>query len=128
MSDETQIADALLPLTEASSLLPRRSGREVSLATIRRWAAKGQGGARLQVQRVGGRYYTRPSWVEAFIAQCNPPAAELDPGVFRSTVRPIDTRKAAKARQLLAAGGRLGAKEKAQVFDVRSISKASRAV
>lgn len=124
--------DPLISLVDAQRLLPRRGDRPAALATIRRWMArgvrvKGGGAVKLQHRRIGGLYYTKPSWIEAFVQVQNPPALEA-PGATPLEIHSTDSRKAARIKSILASRGLLGAEQKRAVLGVQSKSRKTRPV
>jgi hypothetical protein len=65
---DTTADDELFPLTEApaSPFVPRRRGRKIHIATVRRWATKGLTGVQLRTIRIGGGVYTSGSMLREF--------------------------------------------------------------
>lgn len=114
MSNERVDLDARISLAASARYFPERNGRKVHIKTIRRWVLKGvRGGRKLQVELVGGRYYTRPSWCEAFIAAGNPVSeGEREPLI----VPRMDARKEAEIKRDLAVRGYYGAKKKREAL------------
>lgn len=100
MSDEQE---PLISLKEAGRLLG------MDLNAVRRLTTKTRG-VRLESVKVSPRRRaTRVSWVQAYLAQLNPPAAELPR---------VDSRKAAQIDRRLAAKGYFGATKKREVLGV----------
>ncbi len=66
VAEKDAIADAV-PLLEASAWLPR----QVSGATLHRWATTGCKGVVLQTRRIGGRLFVRRAWMDEFIEALN---------------------------------------------------------
>lgn len=58
--------DTYITLSTATSLFPRRSGRKISTATLRRRIAKGVSGVRLRAIRDGKQWFTTAEWVRRF--------------------------------------------------------------
>jgi len=65
--------ETLVSLGDVPSLLPSRRGRRVHRATVYRWAAKGVGGVRLDVLRIGGSLFTSEQAVARFLEAQNAP-------------------------------------------------------
>jgi hypothetical protein len=62
----------LVSLSQASRLIPNRP----TASTVHRWVIKGiHGGHKLRSVRIGGRIYTKPEWIEEFLAVQNPTEA-----------------------------------------------------
>lgn len=61
-------AERLITLREARELFPKRSGKYPTLVSLYRWIHDPRRAVRLQVQYVGGRYWTTAEWVGEFIA------------------------------------------------------------
>jgi hypothetical protein len=57
--------DYLIPLRKALSLIPR----QIDYSTLWHWT-KGVKGVKLQSVMIGGRLFTKPSWVEEYLAAC----------------------------------------------------------
>lgn len=55
-----------ITLGTATSLFPRRRGRKISTATLRRRIAKGVSGVRLRAIRDGKQWFTTAEWVRRF--------------------------------------------------------------
>ena len=64
--------ERLLALRELPSILPRRRGRRISLATVYRWVGRGvrrgPERVRLRAQRIGGIYFIDPDDLAQFLA------------------------------------------------------------
>ena len=58
--------EAVLTFTEAAKALPPLDGRRVHSSTLWRWARRGIRDVRLEVQRLGGRFYTSKEALERF--------------------------------------------------------------
>tara|TARA_Y100000593_G_scaffold58844_1_gene109220 strand:+ start:41 stop:442 length:402 start_codon:yes stop_codon:yes gene_type:complete len=58
--------DTYITLAHATSLFPRRRGRKISTATLRRRIAKGVSGVRLRAIRDGKQWFTTAEWVRRF--------------------------------------------------------------
>jgi hypothetical protein len=65
--------DELLTLAAAASLLPTRP----HVSTLWRWCRRGVKGVRLQTVIVGGRRYTKASFLSDFVAQLTDPRADM---------------------------------------------------
>ena len=56
-----------ITLSQASRLFPRRRGKTVSTATLRRRIARGVSGVRLRAIRDGRHWYTTQAWVTEYL-------------------------------------------------------------
>lgn len=56
--------DSLIPIKKAPKHIPTNP----SLATVYRWFQKGCRGVILQTVLIGGRRFTKPAWIDEFIA------------------------------------------------------------
>jgi hypothetical protein len=61
-----------LSLQEASAILPKRNGKRVHVATIKRWIINGIGGVRLSAHRLGQIWYVTPDAITKFVADRSP--------------------------------------------------------
>ena len=107
-----------LTYNQACTYLLENHGVSVGYATLRRWHARGckaSGGVRLEGERVGGRWFTRAEWINAFIQACNPSTPESPP-TNPQLLSPADLKGAEQARRYLAERGCLGAKAKADAL------------
>lgn len=59
-------SETYITLSTAAALFPRRSGRKISTATLRRRIAKGVCGVRLRAIRDGKQWFTTAEWVRRF--------------------------------------------------------------
>lgn len=126
MATATQLTDdaPLLPLSLGRTLFPPSpSGKPVSVATLRRWHAKGVRGVKLQLERVGGRLFVSRDEAERFIAACNgrsvakPSATQGGPAASPAPPnRAGNKRRLKKVQRLLAARGYRGEEAKRQVL------------
>lgn len=64
-------AETLLAPKQACRVVPGRTGRGISLATLWRWMSKGRRGVALESVLVGGARYTSMEAIARFIAACN---------------------------------------------------------
>lgn len=65
-------SDQRFPINKVPDLLPPGiTGRPIARSTVGRWTTVGVAGVRLRTERIGGRYYTRDSWVQDFLAALN---------------------------------------------------------
>ena len=94
--------EAILTFTEAAKALPPLDGRRVHSNTLWRWARRGIRDVRLEVQRLGGRFYTSKEALERFtkaLAEVEIP----DRPAARNAIRFIESElfqsKGAKARE-----------------------------
>lgn len=74
--------DDSICLSDACLLMPCQSGKSPHLHTVRRWTKKGVtsvSGRRviLRTYRLGGRCYTKVSWINEFIQACTDSAEQL---------------------------------------------------
>jgi hypothetical protein len=117
---DTDERDPLIPLSEAAHRFPKKNGQTMRMLTLRRWINKGTRGRKLQAVIVGGRYFTRQSWIDAFVTPVttNSPA-ELGREATGGIV-PRDARKAAKVKRLLTAKGYYGAEAKNRLLGLPS--------
>lgn len=60
-------ATAFIPLTEAAKLIPGSP----HVSTCHRWAIKGVNGVKLRTKKAGNRKFTKPEWIEEFLAELN---------------------------------------------------------
>ena len=112
-------ADPLISLKTAGRLLG------MDLNAVRRLAKKKKG-VRLQTVKVSPRRLaTTVSWVETYLAQLNPPAAELISATPCQVGR-VDSRKAAQIDKRLAAKGYCGANKKREVLGVPQVRRSAR--
>lgn len=89
--------DAPISLADVARSFKRANGKSMRLETVHRWWKVGCRGRRLQVQQIGGRYYTTRRWLREFGIVHNPPAAELGAGNCKQS----DSRQADQARRFL---------------------------
>jgi hypothetical protein len=68
------MSDDWLSFREASATLPGKPHH----STIRRWATEGLDGRKLKVLKVGGRFFTKRSWLTSFCQE----ATEATTGEF----------------------------------------------
>ena len=64
MSDKT--GEEWLSLSKAARSVPPRG---VHVSTLFRWGQKGCRGVRLEIRRIAGRWYTKPDFLESFLAK-----------------------------------------------------------
>jgi hypothetical protein len=117
--DDSIAADDSISLADACKLLPRRRGKHPHLDTVRRWAAHGVSSRTGQTVflnsfRMGGRTFTRLTWVREFITECtggleSANGVDLPPTVSRSG-------EISEARRQLIAMGLHGAAAKAALL------------
>lgn len=58
--------EELIPLKEASKLLPKRNGKRTHYSTVFRWATKGTKGRKLESVMIGGVRYTSKEALDRF--------------------------------------------------------------
>lgn len=118
--------DPMFLLSHAATLFPPGpSGKPISVSTLRRWHAKGVRGVKLELERIGGRWFVRKSAADAFVARCNgrPVPSPGTEGESGSSPAPPNKsgnkRYQAKVMRRLAAKGYCGAEAQEKVLGVR---------
>ena len=66
------VSDSLITLDEAARRVRLPDGRPLHAAMLRRWAAHGLGGVRLETVEVGGEPFTTPAAVARFLVATTP--------------------------------------------------------
>lgn len=56
----------LIPLGEATAILPRRNGKRLHVSTLHRWTSRGVRGVRLETLRLGGLLMTSQEALQRF--------------------------------------------------------------
>ena len=62
-----EAGEALIPLSRAAKLFPKRNGKSPHLKTLCRRIRNGSRGVRLRAVHDGGRWYTSLAWVRQFL-------------------------------------------------------------
>ncbi len=96
MTNETFIS-----LVDAANTVASQCGRKIHWKTIRRWIIKGLKGSKLAAQRIGGRWYTKTSWLDEFNRQCTQAATG-------NSVRHIDIKRESHRKARMELQRRLG--------------------
>jgi hypothetical protein len=65
------LQETRIPLRDVCEHLPKRNGKAISPATIRRWAKVGVSGHRLEVSKIGGCLFTTVESLERFLERLN---------------------------------------------------------
>jgi hypothetical protein len=116
--------DALITLTAAKRYLAEKHGLSVSRPTLKRWAKSGVRGVRLEHRVIGDWYYTRRSWVDAFVLAKKAPAELASSTGFV----PVDLSASHDARNQLRKRGLIGEQKRESLPRVRSACEGSRPV
>ncbi len=74
------------PLKEARTYIPGRP----DLSTLYRWAFDKPGNKRLEVVKVGGRWFTSREAIARFVQKCTNPAAVPPPGTNAARQRDVE--------------------------------------
>jgi hypothetical protein len=117
---DTDERDPLISLSDAAHHFPKKNGKTMRLLTLRRWVKDGCRGRKIQAVIVGGRYFTRQSWVDAFVTPVTTKSpAELGREA-KGGIVPRDARKAALVKRQLTAKGYYGAEAKNRLLGLPS--------
>jgi hypothetical protein len=78
--------EELIALADAPSspFLPRRGGRKIHVATVRRWASKGLRGHKLETVRCGAGLYTSGPALARFYERLTDSSGRDEPPVIRT--------------------------------------------
>ncbi len=60
-----------IPLAKARELFPKVNGKHPAVRTLGRWGLTGLRGVRLELTKIGGRWFTTVEAIETFIRQTN---------------------------------------------------------
>lgn len=67
--------ESFISLVDAANAIAAQSGRKIHWRTIRRWVVDGLKGVKLAAARIGGRWFTKLSWLDEFNRKCTQSAS-----------------------------------------------------
>lgn len=109
------MASDFISLSDARQFFPRVNGKRPHVDSLRRWGTKGIRGAKLGIQRIGGRWYTTREAISQFFLDCQKTSGtELTRTIPRRTKRETD-----RMKRELAAEGYYGAQAKKDLLGVQ---------
>lgn len=80
-----------ITLADATTLLPKKSGKKVHVRTVKRWIINGAHRVRLAGRKIGGQWFTTAEWLKDFEFACSqnslPAMARTPAEVSRSQAR-----------------------------------------